>query len=97
MRESGRFVRWRKRPRNGNWPWRNVGAGSTGAHESEPGIEGNAQLNSQDDAPLCFRRLEGYYSSGRPGASSTGWFENILEGQCASRVRLRITQCKRSI
>ena len=33
---------------------------------------------------------------GRPGAFSIpGLCEIILEGQCASRARLRITQCKR--
>ena len=97
MHEPGRSVRWGERAGNGDWPWRNVRSWPTSARESEPDIEGSAYVNSQDDAPLCFRRLEGYYSSGRPGAMHTGWFENILEGQCASRVRLRITQCKRFI
>jgi hypothetical protein len=43
-----------------------------GAQDSEADTEGGAQINSQDDAPLCFRRFEGYYSSGRPGAWITG-------------------------
>ena len=55
-----------------------------------------AQIRSQDDAPLCFRLFGGYYSSGRPGATLRVGSKNILEGQCASRARLRITQCKRS-
>ena len=70
--------------------------GMRGPHESDPENGDSAQIRSQDDAPLCFRPFGGYYSSGRPGATSPGWFENILEGQCASRARLRITQCKRS-
>ena len=48
-----------------------------GAEDSEAGTEGGAQITSQDDAPLCFRRFEGYYSSWRPGAWMTGWFETF--------------------
>ena len=96
MREPGDAVRPGERANHGQWPWRKMRSRSTGAHDSEADTEGRAQIDSQDDAPLCFRRFEGYYSSGRPGAEISGWFENFLEGQCASRARLRITQCKRS-
>ena len=48
----------------------NVCTGPAGAHQAKP-IDGqHAEVNSQDDAPLCFRLFEGYYSSGRPGAMS---------------------------
>ena len=71
--------------------------GATRACQSEPKDGQHAEVNSQDDAPLCFRLFEGYYSSGRPGAMSLRVrAKNIMEGLCASRVRLRITQCERS-
>jgi hypothetical protein len=95
MREPGDAVRSGERANHGQWPWRKMRPRSAGAHDSEADTEGRAQIDSQDDAPLCFRHFEGYYSSGRPGAWNPGWFENFLEGQCASRARLRITQCKR--
>jgi hypothetical protein len=95
MREPGDAVRIGERANHGQWPWRKMRPWPAGAQCSEADSEGNAQIHSQDDAPLCFRHFEGYYSSGRPGAWISGWFENFLEGQCASRARLRITQCKR--
>ena len=95
MREPGDAVRLRERAGHGQRMWWKVRPWPTAAQHSEAHTEGGAQISSQDDAPLCFRRFEGYYSSGRPGAWITGWFENLLEGQCASRARLRITQCKR--
>ena len=96
MREPGDAVRLGQPADHGHWPWRKMRPWPTSAQDSEADREGRAQIRSQDDAPLCFRRFEGYYSSGRPGAEISGWFENFLEGQCASRARLRITQCKRS-
>jgi len=96
MREPGDAVRLGERANHGQWPWWKMRPWPAGAEDSEADTEGGAQISSQDDAPLCFRRFEGYYSSGRPGAWITGWFEHLLEGQCASRARLRITQCKRS-
>ena len=97
MREPGDAVRFGECAGHGQWPWWKMRPWPAGAQDSKAGREGHAQIRSQDDAPLCFRRFEGYYSSWRPGAWITGWFENLLEGQCASRARLRITQCKRSI
>ena len=96
MREPGNAVRIGERASHDHWSRRNVRAWSAGTQHAEHGSHDHAQSSSQDDAPLCFRHLEGYYSSGRPGASISGWFDNIPEGQCASRARLRITQCKRS-
>ena len=96
MREPGDAVRPGERANHGQRPWRKMRPWPAGAQDSEADAEGAAQTTSLDDAPLCFRHFEGYYSSGRPGASISGWFENFLEGQCASRARLRITQCKRS-
>ena len=95
MREPGCAVRIGERASHDHRSWRKMRPWPAGAEHSEADTEGRAQISSQDDAPLCFRRFEGYYSSRRPGAWITGWFENLLEGQCASRARLRITQCKR--
>ena len=95
MREPGDAIRPGERADHGQWTRWKMYPRSAGAHDSEAETEGRAQIDSQDDAPLCFRHFEGYYSSGRPGAWNPGWFENFLEGQCASRARLRITQCKR--
>ena len=68
MREPGDAVRPGERANHGQWPWRKMRSRSTGAHDSEADTEGRAQIDSQDDAPLCFRHFEGYYSPGRPGA-----------------------------
>ena len=95
MREPGEAVRIGELADHGDRPWWKMRPWPAGAQDSEADTEGGAQNSSQDDAPLCFRHFGGYYSSGRPGAWNSGWVENFLEGQCASRARLRITQCKR--
>ena len=72
MREPGDAVRPGECAHHGQWSWRKMRPRSAGAENSEADTDGGAQITSQDDAPLCFRRLEGYYSSGRPGASVSG-------------------------
>ena len=96
MREPGDAVRRGERADHGQWPWRKMRPWPAGAQHSEAGTEGGAQTSSQDDAPLCFRLFGGYYSSkGGPAPNARADANHFLEGQCASRVRLRITQCKR--
>jgi hypothetical protein len=72
MREPGNAVRVWERAHHHHRSWRNVCSWSAGTQHAEPGSHDHAQTSSQDDAPLCFRHLEGYYSSGRPGASFSG-------------------------
>ena len=72
VREPGNAVRVGERANHDQWSWRNVRSWSTGTQHAEPDSQDQAQSSSQDDAPLCFRHLEGYYSSGRPGASISG-------------------------
>ena len=72
MREPGSAVRIGERAYHDHRSWRKMCPWSAGAQNSEPDSQDHAQSSSQDDAPLCFRRLEGYYSSGRPGASISG-------------------------
>jgi hypothetical protein len=72
MREPGSAVRVGQRSSHDHRSWRKMRPWSAGAQHSEADTEGHAQVSSQDDAPLCFRRFEGYYSSGRPGASISG-------------------------
>ncbi|GAC1461726.1 MAG: hypothetical protein PVSMB1_12350 [Gemmatimonadaceae bacterium] len=71
-----------------------------GALKQAPNTRGDGRIqlvNPQDDAPLCFRSFEGYYSyRASRRHEHPGSYEIIQEGQCASRARLRITQCKRS-
>ena len=54
--------------------------GTTGAGQPEPNDCSYACVTSQDDAPLCFRLFEGYYSSGRPGATYPGLLRNHIGG-----------------
>ena len=81
MREPGDAVRPGERASHDQRSWRKMRPWPAGAEDSEADTEGGAQISSQDDAPLCFRHFEGYYSSGgpaprSPGGSKTFWRAN---------------------
>jgi hypothetical protein len=49
-------------------------AGPAGSPEAQANESHSPRVNSQDDAPLCFRPFEGYYSSmasRRPNSSGS--------------------------
>jgi hypothetical protein len=97
-REPRSAVRWSECSRNNNRKRRDVRARTASSGQTEPEKGGRAEARPQDDAPLCFRLFGGYYSSkGGPAPNTRAGANHFLEGQCASRARLRITQCKRSI
>jgi hypothetical protein len=97
MRENSGTVRLIERSWQHEREGRNVRMGPASGPETQAEDGHTPQVNSQDDAPLCFRPFEGYYSYRASRRQDLpGQCEIILEGQCASRARLRITQCKRS-
>ena len=63
MRESGGFVRRVECRWYHDRAGRNVRAGSAGRPQTQADDGSTPKVNSQDDAPLCFRPFKGYYSS----------------------------------
>jgi hypothetical protein len=87
----------RERASHDHRSWRNMRPWSAGAERPSPRDRTTRNLVRKTMPHCALGHLVVTIRQGGPAPHLRVDSKNILEGQCASRARLRITQCKRSI